>query len=474
MADDELKQLYLQPDFGLLSAQKFYEKLKNRPGLRQRYTLAQVKDFLSKQSLDQRWHQRRIPRNSYYPIVSHVPFYRLQADFLILKNDFPEENSLNGKPTQYLFTCIDTFTRYAWAIPTSAKNSIESLRCMKKIDEDIVTLFGYDAAGEFLSDNESAWRGPAFENFLRSIGRWHVKVKDDYRRKGIIERFNRTIRGYIRKYCITTNRKRWIDILDDLVKNYNETIHREISIDPKTAINYNPDYELTIAKQIRRANKLPYARQTLRVGDKVRALIDRYLNKANPIIPNGKEDARWSAIVYKISRIVNLKYYIRQDEDKPELGPYKKYQLQKVNVRDEELKNQHDAVDIQDERKYTNELQRVAQELNLGNYAVARAVSEVNPGRGGLRGRHDVVYVPPERINNKRKAPSKKPSNKKKPRVDPWSQSLNKTKKPNGSFKFCQARKENGFQCKLPPIHGSIYCKWHQDYEAYNNHNSNE
>lgn len=41
----------------------------------------------------------------------------------------------------------------------------------------------------------------------------------------IIERFNRTLRARIDKYMTTHKTKKYIDVLDKLVENYNETEH---------------------------------------------------------------------------------------------------------------------------------------------------------------------------------------------------------------------------------------------------------
>ena len=41
----------------------------------------------------------------------------------------------------------------------------------------------------------------------------------------IIERFNRTLRGRIDKYMTTNKTKKYIDVLNKLVKNYNNTVN---------------------------------------------------------------------------------------------------------------------------------------------------------------------------------------------------------------------------------------------------------
>jgi hypothetical protein len=40
-----------------------------------------------------------------------------------------------------------------------------------------------------------------------------------------IERFNRTLRDKISKYLISYKTHRWIDKIDDIIFNYNNSIH---------------------------------------------------------------------------------------------------------------------------------------------------------------------------------------------------------------------------------------------------------
>ena len=48
----------------------------------------------------------------------------------------------------------------------------------------------------------------------------------------IIERFNLTIRNKIDNYMKTYNTKKFIDILPDLLENYNNSVHSSIKIEP--------------------------------------------------------------------------------------------------------------------------------------------------------------------------------------------------------------------------------------------------
>ena len=46
----------------------------------------------------------------------------------------------------------------------------------------------------------------------------------------VVERFNRTFKSKMYKYFTANNTKIWIDIIDDLLYNYNKSYHRSIQM----------------------------------------------------------------------------------------------------------------------------------------------------------------------------------------------------------------------------------------------------
>ena len=51
----------------------------------------------------------------------------------------------------------------------------------------------------------------------------------------VVERFNRTIKEKMFKYFSANNTRRYVDVLDLLVDQYNNTIHSSIKMTPKEA-----------------------------------------------------------------------------------------------------------------------------------------------------------------------------------------------------------------------------------------------
>ena len=69
-----------------------------------------------------------------------------------------------------------------------------------------------------------------FQILLREHNIPHITSQTgDHNRQIIIERYNRTIEALISKYQLSQNTKKYIDILDDIVQNYNRTYHQGIN-----------------------------------------------------------------------------------------------------------------------------------------------------------------------------------------------------------------------------------------------------
>ena len=59
---------------------------------------------------------------------------------------------------------------------------------------------------------------------------------DNLAKTQMLETFNRTIEDRMYKYFAANKRKRWIDVLQDLVHNYNTSYHSTIKMTPEEAL----------------------------------------------------------------------------------------------------------------------------------------------------------------------------------------------------------------------------------------------
>ena len=63
-------------------------------------------------------------------------------------------------------------------------------------------------------------------------------VVGDSHKLGIINRFHRTLKEKILKYFIASETTRWVDVIDIIIKNYNNTINRTIGCTPTDASDH--------------------------------------------------------------------------------------------------------------------------------------------------------------------------------------------------------------------------------------------
>jgi hypothetical protein len=136
----------------------------------------------------------------------------------------------------------------------------------------------------------------------------------DKHKMGLIERFNKTIRGLINKYLTAYNTTRYIDVLDKLVKNYNNSFHSGIQSTPS-----HPDVNKIKDIIVERQTKAMLNEVKFNIGDQVRYVINKttFEKGSNP---------RWSKIIHKVTEILNHSYVLDNNKS------YKYYELQPINI----------------------------------------------------------------------------------------------------------------------------------------------
>ncbi|OAJ32744.1 hypothetical protein BDEG_28629 [Batrachochytrium dendrobatidis JEL423] len=140
------------------------------------------------------------------------------------------------------------------------KKKSDSTEAMKKVlDIEKSILIQSDNGTEFLNG--------AFQRLLTSKGVRHITVEvGDHKRQGIIERFNRTLENIIALYQEARRTNTYIDVLEDIVYNYNHTYHRGINGIPQQLYLGNPSTGTMNVK---------IEKNAISVDDKVRLLKTR-------------------------------------------------------------------------------------------------------------------------------------------------------------------------------------------------------
>ena len=173
----------------------------------------------------ERWFQRQLTATLHKPVRLRFPTNKVivmsiddqwQCDLA----DMSSKAEYNDGYT-FILTCIDCFSKYAWAIPIINKQAdsiIEALKIIFKSGRKPKRL-QTDKGTEFLNRK--------VQTFLRHHNIQLFTTQSD-KKASIVERLNRTMKGRTYKYFTAKNTYRYVDVLQSLVDGYNNTYHRSI------------------------------------------------------------------------------------------------------------------------------------------------------------------------------------------------------------------------------------------------------
>ena len=142
-----------------------------------------------------------------------------QADLIDMKN-----LEKYNKGYFWILNVIDILSRYAWSIPIKNKSGIEVTNAFKIIfKEAIPEKIQFDEGTEFYNKD--------FKKLLSDNNIEYFSTKSE-KKAAVVERFNRTLKTRMYKYFTANETYKWVDILDDLVKGYNNSKHSSIQMKP--------------------------------------------------------------------------------------------------------------------------------------------------------------------------------------------------------------------------------------------------
>lgn len=133
--------------------------------------------------------------------------------------------SNENKSNRYLLTCIDVFSKYARVEPLKNKSGSSITSAFAKMIKDQqCELLQTDKGTEFLN--------ASFQKLLMDRNIRHYTSENDDIKAAVVERFNRTLKGMMWRYFTHTSSGRYVDVLPQLVKSYNNTYHTSIKMTP--------------------------------------------------------------------------------------------------------------------------------------------------------------------------------------------------------------------------------------------------
>ena len=216
----------------------------------------------------------------------------MQADLMDLSK-FSKYN--NG--FRYILNIIDIYSCFVWSFPLKTKKPDEIApiieNVIKQIPKHNFKSICYDQGNEFKGKVLSVMKKYNVKKFLNDPEAPNAKNS-----MALIEQFNYTLLQKIKKFMTKTDSVRYINVLNDIISNYNNTVHSSIKQQPVNvfhAIKYPMKQGLNLDKGDKRK---------FNVDDSVRAIKVRKTFDKQGFVPT------YTLTVYKIKDIKNNKYVL--------------------------------------------------------------------------------------------------------------------------------------------------------------------
>ena len=233
--------------------------------------------------------------------------------------------SKQNKNYKYILTVIDFFSKYSWCYPLKTKKSEEIINSFKDIfkkSKRKPNFIQSDEGTEFTNNQTQTF----FKN--NNINWYHTYNRDI--KCSICERYNRTILNKIYKNFTLNNNTIWINDLDKLVNEYNNSYHRSIKMKPIDASKKsNENYVRNNLYNFKYTNKKP----KFSIGDKVRiSLLKNTFEKSYT--------SNWTEEIFIIDNIKtsNVHYYFLKNLKGEKIdGMFYEQELLKTNMKENDL-----------------------------------------------------------------------------------------------------------------------------------------
>ena len=230
-------------------------------------------------------------------------------DLIDVSNIKEDNDNIN-----FMLNIIDIYSRFAYCFPIPNKKAITILNCFKTLSVLPRNIWA-DEGSEFYNKD--------FLKFCKdnriNLYSTHSGMKSVY-----VERFNRTLKEILYRYFTEHNTDRYIEILPDIINDYNNKIHSTIKQSPfDVYFNDVKPYTKSINKSL--------DKPLFKVGDYVRvSLVKRTFEKGY--------SSRWSKEVFKINSIDDKQnpicYKLVDLLNEDVAGLFYPQELQKTDLKD--------------------------------------------------------------------------------------------------------------------------------------------
>ena len=260
---------------------------------------------------------QQLPEKLHKPIIKKFEKRKVYAAFKdnIWGADLADMQLLSkyNKGIRFLLCVIDIFSKYAWVVPLKDKKGASIVIAF----QNILKQSNRQKPNKIWVDKGSEFYNASFKKWLQDKDT--VMYSTNNEGKSVVaERFIRTLKNKIYKYITSISKNVYIDKLNDIVNEYNNTYHTTIKVKP---IDVKDNTYINIDKEVN--NKVP----KFKVGDRVR--ISKYKNIfAKGYTPNWSEEV---FVIKKVKNTVPWTYVIDDLNGEEIMGTFYEKELQETN-----------------------------------------------------------------------------------------------------------------------------------------------
>ena len=212
----------------------------------------------------------------------------------------------------FLLLVIDIFSKYGWVIPLKNKKG-------ETVAEALKNIFEKRKPEKLWTDKGTEFKNKDVKKLIE------IYSTENEEKSSVVERWIRTMKEKMWKYFTDNNTYNYMNVLPELVKDYNNTVHSSIKMTPIDASKKKN--ELTVWRNLYpdrfKINKLT---PKFSVGDEVR------ITKKKKVFEKGYT-TRWTEEIFTIKEIQNtnpITYKLKDLEGEEIKGTFYEPELQKT------------------------------------------------------------------------------------------------------------------------------------------------
>jgi transposase InsO family protein len=178
-----------------------------------------------------------------------------QAD-LVDMQEFAKEN----EGFRYLLVVIDVFSKYAWVAVLKTKTGAVVRDAFEAI------LKQGRVPNKLQTDNGTEFYNATVKSLLQRHRIHHFSTLNNETKASVVERLNRTLKTDMWHYFTANNTRKYVNIVQNLVRSYNDRVHRSIKMAPSSVTTDNSQQ---VAQNLYGKRLTVKPRTSVSVGDTV-------------------------------------------------------------------------------------------------------------------------------------------------------------------------------------------------------------